>query len=125
MAEEFSQAREVVGVDEIDAGVVEFGPGGFGVRGGPEAKFAVFGVGLGDDGLQFFALSFGKFSHAFPGEVGIPIVADQGHEAEGKIFAEIGEASVEGGEAGFFAEENFTGAVAADDDCDGVGVNAI
>ena len=57
--------------------------------------------------------------------MGIPIVADEGHEADGKFFAEIGEATVEGGEAGFFGEENFAGTIAADDDGDGVGVDAV
>ena len=50
-AQEVREAGEVVGVDEVDAGVAEFGPGGLGVGSGPEAEFAVFGVGLGDDGF--------------------------------------------------------------------------
>ena len=52
-AQEVREAGEVVGVDEVNAGVAEGFPDGLGVGGAPEAELAVLGVGLVGEGFQF------------------------------------------------------------------------
>ena len=86
-SQEIGQGFEAVGVDEVDTGLLQHGPSGGVVGGGPEADFLSILVGLLDDALELGLLGCREITLAAPLEVRPPTVADPRHEMRARPFA--------------------------------------
>lgn len=119
--QEVPESAEVVSVDEIDSGVLHEFPGGGLVGDGPEADDSALGVGGLDHGFESSLVFGAHIAIASPGEVVVPVVADQGDELGGSVGFQVGDASVHGCVARGFCGQQVAWPVAGEDDRDRIG----
>jgi hypothetical protein len=123
--EKVTESGQVIGIDEVDAGVGEELPGRADVRRAPEPDFAALAVSAIEDEAELMAIGVGDRAEAAPLEVELPVIADQGDEMDRVREVEIGDAAVVCGETDGFVAEGLARAIAGENDSDGVGVGQL
>jgi hypothetical protein len=118
--DEVAKAGEVVRVDQVGAGVMEFEPDCGEIGGGPEPDATALVVGALDEGAQLFTFGLCEGQCAAPGKMEGPVVADEWDEIGGRISIEIGDAAIESCKPDRFGSEQVKGAVTGEDYGDGV-----
>jgi hypothetical protein len=123
VAKKFGQSGKLVGVNEIDSGIVQFQPAVLVIGRRPKADAPALLMRLADDFLQLHLLADRQRPHTAPLKVFCPIVANERHEAWRRIGLEVGQPSIDGHVALALGRNLRDGPVAREHDRDGIGLN--